>query len=168
MNACMFDNDATACYDRIIPSMAMIKCQRAGLNRNAANVVLQFLQKTHYHVRTAYGISTKTFSNFIDYILGLMQGTGVARPGWAVTSSIMLDQMETTHGAHFHSPREEQKNIRTGEAFVDDSSLWLLKLGLSLCTIIQLMQLGAQKWEHLLYATGGALNHAKCFWYGIK
>ena len=29
------------------------------------------------------------------------------------------------------------------------------------------MQSGAQKWERLLYATGGALNHAKCFWYGI-
>ena len=87
----MFDNDATACYDRIIPSMAMIKCRHAGLNRNAAKVVLQFLQKTHYHMRTAYGISTETFSNLIDYILGLMQGTGVAGPGWAVTSSVMLE-----------------------------------------------------------------------------
>ena len=26
MNVCMFDNDVTMCYDRIIPSMAMIKC----------------------------------------------------------------------------------------------------------------------------------------------
>ena len=167
MNACMFDNDTTACYDRIIPSMAMIKCQWAGLNQNATNIVLQFLQKTYYHVWTAYGTSKETFSNFIDYILGLMQGTGVAGPGWAVTSSVILDQMDTTHGAHFHSPREEQMHIRTGEAFVDDSSLWLLKMGLSLCTIVQLMQSGAQKWERLLYATGSALNHVKCFWYGI-
>ena len=110
INACMFDNDVTTCYDRIIPSMAMIKCRHAGLNRNAANVVLQFLKKTQYHVRTAYSISIETFSNIIDYILGLMQGTGVAGPGWAVTSSIMLDQMETTHGAHFHSPQEEIKS----------------------------------------------------------
>ena len=163
----MFDNDATACYDHIIPSMAMIKCHHAGLNCNTANVVLQFLQKTHYHVQTAYGISIETFSNFIDYILGLMQGTGVTGPGWAVTSSVMLDQMETTHQAHFHSPQEDQKSTRTREAFVNDSSLWLLKMGLSLCTIIQLMQFAAQKWEQLLYATGGALNHPKCFWYGI-
>ena len=104
MNACMFDNDATACYNHIIPSMAMIKCRRVGLNRNAAKVVLQFLQKMHYHVQTAYGISTETFSNLIDYILGLMQGTGVTGPGWVVTSSVMLEQMETMHGAHFHSP----------------------------------------------------------------
>ena len=104
MNACMFDNDVTACYDHIIPSMAMIKCRRAGLSHNAANIALQFLKKTHYHVWTAYGISIETFSNLIDYILGLMQGTGVTGPGWAVTSSVMLEQMETMHRAHFHSP----------------------------------------------------------------
>ena len=168
MNACMFDNDVTARYDRIIPSMAMLKCCHVGLNHNAAKVVLQFLQRAHYHVQTAYGISIEAFSNLIDYILGLIQGTGHAGPGWALTSSVILDQMETMHGTHFHSLREEHKSKRTSEAFVDDSSLWLLKLGLSLCTIIQLMQCSAQKWERLLYATGGALNHAKCFWYGIK
>ena len=30
------------------------------------------------------------------------------------------------------------------------------------------MQAAAQKWEQLLYAMGGALNHVKCFWYGIN
>ena len=103
----MFDNDAMACYDCIIPSMAMVTCRRAGLPRNAAKVVLQFLQCTKYHVRTAYGISATAFSNLFDYILGLIQGTGHAGPGWALTSSIMFDQMEHTHGAHFHSPNNE-------------------------------------------------------------
>ena len=110
MNVCMFDNDATACYDHIIPSMAMLKCCHAGLNCNAAKVVLQFLQRAHYHVQTAYGISIEVFINLINYILGLIQGTGHAGPGWALTSSVILDQMETMHGAHFHSPREEHKS----------------------------------------------------------
>jgi hypothetical protein len=26
----------------------------------------------------------------------------------------------------------------------------------------------AQRWERLLYATGGALNLLKCFWYGVQ
>ena len=107
MTACMFDNDATACYDRIIPSLAMVKCRRAGTPRPAINVVLKFLHKAKYHVRTAYGISTDIFSNLIDYILGLIQGTGHAGPGWALTSSIMFDRMEIIHGAHFHSPRPQ-------------------------------------------------------------
>ena len=101
-------------------------------------------------------------------VLGLIQGTGHARLGWALTSSIMFDQMEPTHGAHFHSPQPAQTCHCTGKAFVDDSSRWLLKLGLALNTIIRYMQASDQKWERLLYATGGTLNHAKCFWYGIK
>ena len=167
MNACMFDNDATACYDHIIPSLAMLKCQWAGTPHPAINMVLKFLQCAKYHVHTAYGISTETFLNLIDYILGLIQGTGHAGPGWALTSSVMFEQMDTTHGTHFHSPWPNQDCHHTGEAFINDSSLWLLKLALALASIINLMQASAQKWEHLLYAMGGALNHAKCFWYGI-
>ena len=165
----MFNNDATACYDHIIPSMAMLKCCHAGTPHSATNVVLKFLHCTKYHVHTTYGISVETFSNLIDYVLlELIQGTGHARPGWALTSSVMFNQMETTHRAHFHSPRPAQKCQCTGEAFVDDLSLWLLKLGLALTTIIGYMQQSAQKWERLLYATSGALNHTKCFWYRIN
>ena len=105
----MFDNDATACYNCIIPSMAMLKCRHAGTPQSATNVVLKFLHHAKYHVCTAYGISVETFSNLIDYVLGLIQGTGHTGPGWALTSSIMFNQMETTHGAHFHSPHHDQQ-----------------------------------------------------------
>ena len=110
-------------------------------------MVLKFLQCAKYHVHTAYGISANTFSNFIDYVLGLIQGTRHAGPEWALTSSVMFDKMETTHGAHFHSPRPAQDCQCTDEAFVDESSLWLLKLGLALTTIIGYMQAYAQKME---------------------
>jgi hypothetical protein len=80
----------------------------------------------------------------------------------------MLDQMEDTPGATFHSPRPNKTIQRTGEAFIDDTTLWLAKLGLYLPIIITLMQSMAQRWEKLLYATGGALNRAKCYWYGIS
>ena len=104
MNVCMFDNNASTCYDQIIPSMAMVKWQQAGTLCPTTNLVLKFLHNAQYHVQTAYEISTKAFSNFIDYMLGLIQGTGHARPGWALISSVMFDQMEPTHRAHFHSP----------------------------------------------------------------
>ena len=98
--------------------------------------------------------------------MGLIQGTGHAGPGWALTSSIMLDKMETTPGATFHSPRPHNECQHTGEAFVDDSSLWLLKMGMALTNIIGYMASTAQKWERLLYATGGVLNHANVFGMG--
>jgi hypothetical protein len=80
----------------------------------------------------------------------------------------MFDQMESTPGAIFHSPHPSRHIRQTGEAFVDDTSLWLLQLGMLLTTAAALMQISAQRWERLLFATGGALNLAKCFWYGIE
>jgi hypothetical protein len=71
MHAC-FDNDASACYDRMIPSIVMIKCRRAGMSKAAAQVVLTLLHQMKYHIRTAYSISTEAFSNAIDWILVVM------------------------------------------------------------------------------------------------
>ena len=121
-----------------------------------------------YHVRTAYGVSSEAYSNFIDFLLGVMQGAGHSGALWAITSSIMFDLMEHTHGATFHSPIQQRTIRRTGEAFVDDTTLWLLRLGLFLAAAATMMQEMAQRWERLSYATGGALNLKKCFWYGIK
>jgi hypothetical protein len=164
----MFDNDASACYDRMIPSITMIKIRHAGLPPAAAHLLLTLLFRMEYYVRTAYGVSSTAFSNFTDWILGVMQGSGHACCLWVLTSSVMLDQMDKTPGATFHSPHPHRSTQCTGEAFVDDTSLWLLRLGLPLLAAITLMQITAQRWERLLFATGGALNLNKCFWYGVE
>jgi hypothetical protein len=57
----------------------------------------------------------------------------------------MFDKMETTPGTIFHSPCFQHSNQRTGKAFVDDTTLWLLKLGLLLLAAITLMQQTAQQ-----------------------
>jgi hypothetical protein len=168
MDACVFDNDATACYDHMIPSIVMIKCRRAGMPKPAARVVLMVLQRMEYYVRTAYGTSPQAFSNAIDWILSIIQGSGHSCPSWGLTSSVMLDQMEKTPGATFHSPQLHQVSQWIGEASIDDTTLWLLRLGWFLPLIVAMMQCMAQRWERLLYATGGALNRAKCYWYGIS
>jgi hypothetical protein len=168
MDACVVDNDAAACYDRVIPSIAMIKSRRAGVPRKATHVFLTLLLCIEYYVRTAYGVSSRAYSNLVDMILGIMQGAGHSGALWAITSSIMFEQMDSTPGAIFHSPSPHRTVRRTGEAFVDDTTLWLLRLGLLLTAATVLMQTTAQRWERLLYATGGALNLAKCYWYGIE
>jgi hypothetical protein len=122
-----------------------------------------------YYVRTAYGISSKGYSNLINWLLGIMQGAGHSGGLWTLTSSIMLDRMKTTAGAISHSPYPHGVNCQCyGEAFVDDTTLWALQSGLLFAVLIQMMRATAQKWEQLLYATGGALNLLKCFWYGIQ
>jgi hypothetical protein len=144
MDACIFDNDASACYDRIIPSLAMIKSRRAGMSRKVSQVLLTLLLRMEYHVRTAYGISTEAYSNVTDWLLGVMQGTGHSGTLWALTSSVMFDKMENTPGADFHSAHPQRQCHRTGKAFVDDTTLWLLKRGMLLTFAIALMQISAQ------------------------
>jgi hypothetical protein len=96
------------------------------MSPEAARVVLKLLHNMQYYVRTAYGISAEAFSNLVDLILGIIQGSGHSCTGWGLTSSVMLTQMEATPGAIFHSPRPTIERRRTGEAFVDDTTLWIL------------------------------------------
>ena len=111
-----------------------------------------------YYVRTAYGTSPQAYLNAIDWILGIIEGSGHSCPSWGLTSRVMLDQMEQTPGATFHSPHPRIVSKRIGEAFIDDTTLWLLQLGLLLPMVVPMMQSMAQRWEKLLYATSGALN----------
>jgi hypothetical protein len=130
MDACVVDNDAAACYDRVIPSIAMTKSRRAGVPWKATHVFLTLLRHMEYYVHTAYGVSSRAYSNLVEMILGIMQGAGHSGALWAITSSVMFDQMDSTPGAIFHSTSPHCTVHRTGEAFVDDTTLWLLRLAL--------------------------------------
>jgi hypothetical protein len=91
-DAIVFDNDARACYDQIIPSLAAMMSRRAGMTWNGAHVMIRLLLKMEHHVRTAYGVASVTFSNMNKLLLGIMQGAGHSGTlWWALTSSIILD-----------------------------------------------------------------------------
>jgi hypothetical protein len=141
MDAIMFDNDARACYDRVLPSLAALMSRRAGMPRPAAHVLIRILHNMKFYVRTAYGVSTEAFSNLLDMVLGIMQGAGHSGSIWALTSSIILNTMEESTGAEFPSPYPNQPGCkRIGEAFVDDASLWKAQLGLFFLMLVTLMQ----------------------------
>jgi hypothetical protein len=147
-DAIIFDNNAQACYDRIIPSQSAIISRWAGMTREAAQTFLRILFNMEYYVQTACGVAGKGCSNLIKWLLGVMQGTGHSGGLWALMSSIMLDRMETAVGAVFHSPYPHGVNCRHhGEAFVDDTTLWALQRGLLFLLLIQTMCATAQKWE---------------------
>jgi hypothetical protein len=146
----MCDNDASACYYRIIPSLAAMMSRRAGMTRNGSHVLIRLLLNMEYHVRTAYGVASVAFSNMNKLLFSVMQGAG-GHSGtlWALTSSILLDIMDETQGAEFHSPYPNRPGChRTGEAFVDDTALWILRMGLTFMMLMTMMQQTAQRWGH--------------------
>ena len=98
-----------------------------------------------HYVRTAYDVSSVAFSNMTKLLLGVMQGAGHSDTLWALTSSILLDIMDETQGAEFHSPYPNQLGCQqTGEGFVDDISFWILRMGLLFMALTTLMQQTAQ------------------------
>jgi hypothetical protein len=131
MDPCAVDNDAVTCYDHV-SSIAMTKSQCVGVPRKATHVFLTLLLRIEYYVRMAYCVSSRAYSNLADMILGIMHGARHSGALWAITSGVMFDQMESTHGAIFHSPSPHCTVQRTGEAFVDDTTLWLQQIGLML------------------------------------
>jgi hypothetical protein len=137
--------------------------------RAAANAFLNVLLFMTYFVQTAYGVASQGYSNLTQWLLGVMQGAGLSGALWALVSSIMLDQMKKADGAEFHSPYPTTESCRrNGEAFVDNTTLWTVRLGQFFLTLVDMMCKTAQRWEWLLYAMGGALNLMKCFWYGMQ
>ena len=55
--------DATSCYDRIIPNLAMVVSKKFGVHPNATLTSATTLQLAKYHVRTELGLSLTSFSH---------------------------------------------------------------------------------------------------------
>ena len=123
-----------------------------------------------YHIRTAYGVASVAFSNMNKLLLGVMQGAGHSGTLWTQTSSIILSIMDEMQGADFHLPYPNRPGCQrnNGEAFVGNTALWILRMGLMFMMLTNLMQQSAQRWARLIHVTSGALNLLKCFWYGIQ
>jgi hypothetical protein len=166
-DACIFNNDAMGCYDRIIPSIGMLSCMRLGLPRAPAITLLKILHSMKYHIRTALGLTEDSFSNAVDWILGTLQGSGASPAIWLAISSVLLAALEQkSPGITFRSPDGSVADSRAADAFVDDTDLYI-SVDIPFPDLAQRAQTAAQHWEQLLYTSGGALNLTKCFWYGV-
>ena len=169
-SATVFNNDAKACYDRIIPFLSLLCCQHFGLPSVAADFLNQFLSQAEYHVRTCYGTSEEFYNNYVQAIFGVLQGSGSAPSIWLAMSLILIrsykNKFTTTSIPNPTGDILLQKII---DAFVDDSDLWdILPYPVSTDVLLQRLHQRAQYWQSLIFTTGGKLNFNKCFWYLIQ
>jgi hypothetical protein len=61
LTALIFDNDATAAYNHMIPSQCMIVSAQAGVPKGAIQMKLAALERMKYYIKTAYGTSKDHF-----------------------------------------------------------------------------------------------------------
>ena len=93
-SAVIFISYCKATFDRMIPSVGGIALRRLGARKNAVSTLLQTLQQMQYQVRTSCGISTQAFSNYNDWVLGTLQGSGASPCLWTAITCVLLDALE--------------------------------------------------------------------------
>ena len=169
--ATIFNNDAKACYDRILPVLSQICCQRLGLPPIAAKFKLEFLRTAEYYVKTRQGISVDWFGNALSEVYGALQGSGAAPAIWLAVSIVLIRTYNELHSAEgIPDPTCAFRIQKIIDAFVDDTDLWDILFDNSQDdhAAISRMQHRAQTWEKLIFLSGGTLNPAKCYWYYVK
>ncbi len=105
-----------------------------------------------------------------DPLQGLCQGNGAAPACWIMLSSLMMQVYRTEgHLSSLQSPMSSNKIEFMGEIHVDDTDLlMIIDNKYNYKAVCKQAQINLNKWAHLLNATGGTLNPAKCYWYMIS
>jgi hypothetical protein len=96
-NLARFDNDASACYDRIMVALGMLAARRCGMQPNSINTHATVLQQMKYTVKTHHGISEAHFAGTSESpLFGTGQGSGASPAVWltlVVTPMNTLDRV---------------------------------------------------------------------------
>jgi hypothetical protein len=86
------DNDAAACYDRIIPNIANLVGRKKGLTQNLMSIYAQTLAEAKLKLKTALGVSDEFYQHCQAFpIYGTGQGSTNSPTIWLIISSIPFD-----------------------------------------------------------------------------
>ena len=85
------DNDAKACYDRVICNLAMMTSRYFGMPINACKMQANTLKAMKFHVRTTMGISNDHYTHTqATPVHGSGQGSCASPAIWLLISSILM------------------------------------------------------------------------------
>jgi hypothetical protein len=161
-----FNNDATACFDRILVHLLNLCLRSYGMPKKLAKILGDLLKVARYAIKTGIGISEETYSHSDESpAFGSGQGSGASAQGWGKLVSVLFDIHDMYgHGSKYADPWKLYSAIIGMLGFVDDNNITNTgEEGESVNDIIIRTQHDAQLWNDLLRATGGALNLDKCF-----
>jgi hypothetical protein len=163
------DNDAKSCYDRILISLAMLASRRLGMPASVARTHANTLRNMLHRIRTSNGVSDEAYSALREELCGIGQGSGAGPALWVAISIVLIQcYKETEMGMDFADPANLVSIERWLDAFVDDAELGINDFWNQhgdLEAMLDNFEAAAQRWERLLFTSGGALELSKCSWY---
>ena len=121
------DNDAKACYDRIICNFAKLVSQYCGMPMSACKMQSKTLEQMVFQIRTAIGISTNNYQHTIETPLhGSGQGSCASPTLWLLISSIIMRQLESHATGMTIVPinKKDASILSIIDGFVDDTSIF--------------------------------------------
>ena len=166
-NLAIAPNDASQCYDCIIPNHAMLSCISHGMPPSAATCIGSTLQNAKYYLRTAIQESTSFWCNTPSTpIYGTGQGSGISPGICCVTFSDMFDLHSTiSTGAKYLSPVSPNTTTINNIGYVDDTTTTVcdhhLNSPLRTTHLTATLQTDLQNWSNILHLSGGALEFTK-------
>lgn len=151
--------------------LASLCAQQLGMPHNCCKLFLQTLANMQYHIKTSNGISQDFYGTTTNKTMhGPGQGGRGSSAIWVIISSLIMTCInKTSLGSNFKNPYNSNDVFRqliTG--FVDDITHWCSCASKNDDELLKEMTATAQKWEQLLYSTGGQLELTKCFFYLIR
>jgi hypothetical protein len=155
-----FNFDAQACYDCIIPEIAMIISKKHG--------VQETLQASRYFIKLGEKVTTKSYQNTSNVTLfGKGQGSGCSPHIWTMISSELFELYTTEGiGSQLKSPYGELHSSVLITAYVDDINTHHSYTNqYTIVSVIQQATKSAQKWSNILHVSGGKLSNTKCNYY---
>jgi hypothetical protein len=168
-NLAMMENDATACFDRMVPSLVMLALRAKGVPPEITTLIGKTLEKMRYRIKTKLGISKKHYSHTeLDPVYGTGQGSTGSPCFWLLISTMLFKIIEKlAHGLVFVDPEQLETLKRILEGFVDDTDVAINdhETPYSPQQMVEVLQADAQHWEKLLFTSGGKLELSKCFFY---
>ena len=172
LQKCAFmDDDARACYDRIVTSLNSLECQKWGLSKNITDFTNKFNESQNYHVRSAYGISKDSYSFEQESpTQGSGQGVSWAGSRWTNTCTTICNVMERENtGMRFVDPTGDIVVTKTIDLFVDDTATGVTENNIALGeSTLEHLEKDEQKHALLLYASGHLLALYKRIFYFSK
>jgi hypothetical protein len=163
-NIATMDNDAKACYDRIIMSLATIISGHFGVPRNTRRLQANAIRAMQFHIKTALGMSKGSYTDTnITPLHGSGQGSRSASSLWLFISSTIMSIYQKLASGMLMTNTDITKQIKNWiDGYVDNtlifSSIEETEGIPRATTIAKQLQEDAKIWERQLTATGGKLE----------
>ena len=165
-----FDNDATACYDRILAALSSLASQKYGVRPQVVFVHAATLEEAVYKLKLSTKVSEEGYKHCTVFpIAGNGQGSSNSPQVWIFISCVLFDVHESkAYMMKMVSPDKTLTVKLNMVGFVDDATtITGGDPSASVEKLLERIQHDAQLWYELLWLSGGNLELEKCGYHCI-